>query len=533
MNSPEGTSSPSKRNLGNDLAVVALDVRWFAIRKKELAQCSAMAERFCSVATYTQQAIDTLGTVWRSAASGFINKIRALTDCMQAYSGAGSRAMTVHSELLFTLCTGNPSDPVHAFLTRQTTPQQLARIEKSLMQALDYVNLVTCSRLQVAMQHMLTILQELKACACWDRFLSIGLDPALITELEEQVMRLSALTEQLLLDSSHARRFARTLFQLLLYQAQRLSEGAPDTTGTPSSRLDPATCTAPNPSEVEDFVMRRQSLELKEVTSRIGARTKASAPEEEMEASLSSQVIQLVSCAEGLGQRLCRAMERYTSPLFCESFSVTSPWHCVASPELRAVASADAASSVPSPRGLGRSIVHMAWEAQNKSEEKSKDAVPQQLLILWCGGTPAQLHLARIHLPMTPGAGEPQSRRACLKVNSSGTGHFLLSRHYDASHVAALILEESESKQPTASVCLVDITDLEFHAAEKEVSVVLSALPQEALRQSAPLPESYLWASSMRVMAQRGICSIYSWRARRLLTLDMEAGEDDMEDDAD
>ena len=28
------------------------------------------------------------------------------------------------------------------------------------------------------------------------------------------------------------------------------------------------------------------------------------------------------------------------------SFSVTSPWHCVASPELRAVASADAASSV-------------------------------------------------------------------------------------------------------------------------------------------------------------------------------------------
>lgn len=30
-------------------------------------------------------------------------------------------------------------------------------------------------------------------------------------------------------------------------------------------RLDPATCTAPNPSEVEDFVMRRQSLQLKEV----------------------------------------------------------------------------------------------------------------------------------------------------------------------------------------------------------------------------------------------------------------------------
>ena len=39
--------------------------------------------------------------------------------------------------------------------------------------------------------------------------------------------------------------------------------------GPKSSRLDPANCTAPNPSEVEDFVMRRQSLELKEVRQSI------------------------------------------------------------------------------------------------------------------------------------------------------------------------------------------------------------------------------------------------------------------------
>lgn len=536
VHSPGG-GSPAKKSTSSDLAVVVLDVRRLAIRRKELAQCSAMAERLCGVANYTQQAVDTLGTVWRSSASGFVNKIRALTECIEAYSGAGSRAMAVHSELLFTLCTGNPSDPVHAFLTRQSTPQQLSRLEKSLMQALDYVNLVTCSHLQVAVQHMLTILQELKVCAGWDRFASIGLDSALISQLEEQVMRFGALTEQLLLDSSHSRRFARTVFHLLLYQAQKLSEGAtPDnTTGTPSSRLDPAHCTAPNPSDVEDFVARQQSLELKEVTSRIGSRAKASeADEEEVEASLAFQVTQLVSLARGLGQRICSAMARHSAPLMCESFSAPSPWHCVASPELRAVASADAASLVPSPRGIGLPRVHMAWEDLSTNQGKGlKETLPEQLLILWCGGSlEAQLHLARIHLPVgAPGAAiQPQSQLATLKVNSDGNGHFMLSRSYDASHVAALILEEGESKQPTATVCLLDISALEFHPPGEEVPMVLNQLPQEALRQSAPLPESYLWASSMRVMSHRGVCSIYSWRKRRLLTLDLE-DEDDAEDD--
>mmetsp|Transcript_17339 Transcript_17339/g.38426 ORF Transcript_17339/g.38426 Transcript_17339/m.38426 type:complete len:775 (+) Transcript_17339:77-2401(+) len=534
VNSPEGGSP--KKSPSSDLAVVVWDVRRLAIRRKELAQCSAMAERLCGVASYTQQAVDTLGTVWRSSASGFVNKIRALTECIEAYSGAGSRAMAVHSELLFTLCTGNPSDPVHAFLTRQSTPQQLSRLEKSLMQALDYVNLVTCSHLQVAVQHMLTILQELKVCAGWDRFTSIGLDSALISQLEEQVMRFAALTEQLLLDSSYARRFARTVFHLLLYQAQKLSEGAtPDnTTGTPSSRLDPAHCTAPNPSDVEDFVARQQSLELKEVTSRIGSRAKASDAEEEVEASLAFQVAQLVSLVKGLGQGISSEMARHSAPLMCESFSAPSPWHCVASPELRAVASADAASLVPSPRGIGLPRVHMAWEDLSTNQGKGlKETLPEQLLILWCGGSPeAQLHLARIHLPVgAPGAAiQPQSQLATLKVNSLGSGHFMLSRSYDASHVAALILEEGESKQPTATVCLLDISALEFHPPGEEVPMVLNQLPQDALRQSAALPESYLWASSMRVMSHRGVCSIYSWRKRRLLTLDLE-DEDDAEDD--
>lgn len=437
-NSPQGWSAS-----GRSLAVAVLDVRKFAMRRKELAQCSSMVERFCAVASYTQQAVDTLATVWKSAASGFINKIRAMTDCIQAYAGAGSCTISsrdsVQSELLFTLCTGNPSDAMHAFLTRQTTPQQLSRIEKTLMQALDYVNLVTCSRLQVAVQHLLAILQELKAYANWIRFSSIGLDLGLLEELELRVMKFSGLTEQLLIDSSHARRFARTLFHLLLYQAQKLTEGN-EATGTPSSRVDTASCSAPNPSDVEGFLARQQSLELHEVTMRIGNRTKSSPPPavagssgeglEDPEASLASQVAELVALSGGLGQRICQAMARQSAPLLCESLAAPPPWCCVSSPELRAVASADAASWVPSPRGLGRPIIHMVWEDLSTDKGHGvKETLPEQLLLLWCGGDPPEahglgsfscLHLARIHLPIGRFGNsiQPTLQLAKLKANS-------------------------------------------------------------------------------------------------------------------
>ena len=51
---------------------------------KRLRRGSVMAERFCFVASYLQQAVDTLGTVWRGAVSGYVNKMRALADCIEA-----------------------------------------------------------------------------------------------------------------------------------------------------------------------------------------------------------------------------------------------------------------------------------------------------------------------------------------------------------------------------------------------------------------------------------------------------------------
>lgn len=48
---------------------------------------------------------------------------------------------------------------------------------------------------------------------CWKHR---GLDPALITELEEQVMKLSALTEQLLLEEFGVQKWTSTVSKMAL-----------------------------------------------------------------------------------------------------------------------------------------------------------------------------------------------------------------------------------------------------------------------------------------------------------------------------
>jgi len=63
-------------------------------------------------------------------------------------------------------------------------------------------------------------------------------------------------------------------------------------------------------------------------------------------------------------------------------------------------------------------------------------------------------------------------------------------------------------------------------------AVSLEEFPESCISRSVALPESYIWASAMHVMATRGVCSIYALRARRLLTLGMGTdGEKDDKDD--
>ncbi|CAK0788559.1 unnamed protein product, partial [Prorocentrum cordatum] len=184
-----------------------------------------------------------------------------------------------------------------------------------------------------------------------------------------------------------------------------------------------------------------------------------------------------------------------------------------------------------------------------------------RLMLLWSGGggAEAHLHLCSVELPLAvPGAPvEPQLKAARLRVGGlrpegaspSARGHFVHCQVYSPGRVAALaLLEDDSGEAPSAAgtravVCLVEVPEQSFkHVASLAggpgqldslvPATALSELPEGDVRMSAPLPSCYAWASAMRVTSSRGVCSVYAWRARRLLTLDLEADpEDDCDDD--
>lgn len=393
------------------------------------------------------------------------------------------------------------------------------------------------------------------------------------------------LTELLLIDVSQARSFARTLLQVLLRIALRLAE-------QPSTG-DPGAMGTPSREDMDSFVARMQrheSLDLAEVTRRIGGTTRgqsvtmgpsgevaaggtAAAGDSPMgcspgpdgtlaplaAASLVSAVHRLAAEAEHVGEHIIAALSSHVSLLALVPISAPSPWASLSSPELKAVASAATGSAAatasvgPLARGLGSPTISATWEAL----ETGRGA---RLILLWSGGggVKAELHLCRVHIPPAPLAQPVQPRLDRARISagscfanpgfSPGAGHFMLCEMYDTGHVVALALQEQSDVAGGAVpiVCLVDVSEVRFcevtelscvTAEEKSSSlppaISLDSFSEVSVKRSAPLPASYIWASALRAMATRRVCSVYAWRARRLLTLDMEAEVDEDEENED
>jgi len=577
----------SESKMGMSELVLVLDVRKLAVRRKEISQSAGGAERLLSVAGYARQAVDVLGNVWRASAEGFGNKMRGLSEAIESFEG--KEAPSVQQELLLTCFTGAPSDSVHAFLTRQTSPQQLTRLERSLSQALEYVNLIACTRLQVAGHHLLAILHDLHARAAWpQKFQSIGLSVEPLQRLQLLTWDFIRSTELLLIECSKARRFTRTLFQVLLRMSHKILEQPPPTEPGPSQE------------EMNDFIGRMQrgeSLELVEVMQRIrgplpgeddlppppespenrdsrnpGQRgMEQTKPGDRPAVSLARAVQRIVAEAEKVGEQIVAALSAHVTPLALMPVCAPSPRLSIALPEFQNAgpdntsASLEFSARCPCPTAL-----NMTWEGKGAAA---------RLLLVWAGGGPqsetrgvSELHLCRVRLPhgaqistalgsgVCPPPPAPQFEyarlRACSASSSLASGragcstatHFLLCQMYDETHIVALVLEEQlgagGAGSPVVQVLLVDIASLTFYettglgdascsTAQGAAScpvVSLQELPEGAVRRSAPLSESYIFASEMRAMASRGVCTIYARRPRRLVTLDL-AAEAEEEDD--
>ncbi|CAK0875085.1 unnamed protein product [Prorocentrum cordatum] len=241
------------------------------------------------------------------------------------------------------------------------------------MQALEYIQFVTCSRLQVATQHIFAVLQELEACASWSqKFGGIGLEPGPVGRLLSDARDFLRLTELLLLECSQARRFARTLLQVLL----RVSRSLPDQSGAP-----PETGAAvPAREDMDDFVDRmrgRQPLDLPEVAARIGlaaapagcssaAAGAASGAADGAEGAgarptcLAGALGRLAAAAEELSGRVVTAVSCQAAVMACLPVSAAPPWASMAAPEFRAVAHSDAAAGRPPMRAPSSPLAALA-----------------------------------------------------------------------------------------------------------------------------------------------------------------------------
>jgi len=292
---------------------------------------------------------------------------------------------------------------------------------------------------------------------------------------------------------------------------------------------------------------------LAEITARIGARSGSQAQGQvSNDGSLSCAMQRLAADATEFSEQLARALSLHVGLLACIPVRAASPWSSIAAADLRAVANADSVRGVPSPRGLGHPTLSITWEAPTTTPECTAMESSGRLLLVWSGGggRESELCLCRVSIrPAPPGKPLPfrleQTRLRASSVHG-GPAHFVLCQAYDQNNVAALVLNERIPPESgaIAAICLVDLSGHCFEQAPetsaiclKEMLALPAALSLEELpaevpvRRSADLPDSYMWASALRVMATRGVCSVYAWRARRLLTLDMQAeGEEEEED---
>lgn len=329
---------------------------------------------------------------------------------------------------------------------------------------------------------------------------------------------------------------------------------------------------------MDDFIARMQqkhSLELLQVTGRIGGtgpRASDTAavggpgvaraqPSEDgplasgglVASSLLEAAQRLAADSEKVGEHMVEALSSHVSVLACIPVHAPSPWASVGLSELKVAANSDFAAGVPSPRGLGGSTLSMTWESLGLG-------LGVRLLLLWSGGgtSGAELHMCRVGLTPAPPGTTPPLKLERARIHACGgssMAHFVLCQMYDPSHAAALVLQEQPSAAggAMATVCLIDMSLLAFSdvprlgGASADIStddltpaiplpaaVALEGLTEAVLRRSVVLPESYIWSSAMRCMATRGVCSVYARRARRLLTLDMDAeadGDEDIDDD--
>jgi len=552
---PKTTDAGHSEPPGPAWAIV-LDVRTLAIRRQQLVRTAGVVEQLVAVIEYLRAGVETLGNVWHGTTHNFTNKMRGLIGAVESSAAAGDAgSISVHMDLLSLLCMGSPSKGVQDFIKGQTSPQQLLRLSRTIEQALGFINMTVSTRLQVAALHILTLTDDLLSHAGAEKYKVFGMMASQLDDLRTNASLFLEVVQDIVLQCSQARMFTKVLFQVLLQIAHRLAE-------PPLPHTADMGVPTPSAEDVAVFIERMQSkksVDLSELSERIGMKktlqkgqaTSASpstsrttgdvseAQAEEM--SLDAVVQKLLLKGAEVGDDLLEALSANVRLLADMPIETESPWARVSSPELqKMVASEATAQGATSIRSLSNPRLSVRWEVLPP---------PEGCRLLVLSSREAELRLLRLWVPPAPLSAQSQPALSQIRLSpslvtrsrSSLPAYFMLGELYDASSIAALALRETPDGGAVPIVCLLNIADVEFHSITRRDSDMdvdsaleaspLATLPAECVKRRV-LDGSFMWTSAMRVMCSRGMCSIYAWRTRRMLTLDMEAEEEEDEDGA-
>lgn len=135
--------------------IVLYDTRYLAVRRQELRETATCLQRADSVITYAREAISEVQRYWNAPVRDWINRVRF---CHRSYGEKGWESAhpskDVHQDLLqWWFSNQAPSATVRKWLL---TDWDYDKMEKGIMQAMEYANRVVSTRVFVAAQHLIT-----------------------------------------------------------------------------------------------------------------------------------------------------------------------------------------------------------------------------------------------------------------------------------------------------------------------------------------------------------------------------------------
>lgn len=200
---------------GNKLTLFR--IHRLAVRRQEIREAATLIQRGDFVCKYCVMILDGMRRTWNNATGPWLKKVKELTDSASIEEGR-----TIHQEILIASCRGMTNDKMGQFF-KNTTESALNRMEKALMQAFEYINLVVTTRLMVAAQHLLILGNDLLSRADAPAYAYTGLSPSLCQEVLTKAKELATISETLLDALKNERSFIKIFFSVLVRLSNKVN----------------------------------------------------------------------------------------------------------------------------------------------------------------------------------------------------------------------------------------------------------------------------------------------------------------------